>query len=150
VQDGAQYQGASVAVTCTIHQVGGGFEISLSAIANGPGNGGSLTITSPAGQGAVTTMPSSGISASFVGGGAGLAYREQVSASDPTGCTITYAYDPSGSAGGAAGDVPVPTKPPISARRIWGHIKCPKAALTEQPGIVCDAEADFMFEQCSQ
>lgn len=148
VQDGGRNQGANVAVTCTVHPDGGGFDVSLSAIANGP-NAGSLSITSPPGQGAVTTMTSSGVSASFVGGG-GLAYREQVSSSDPTGCTITYAYDPGGSVGGVAGGGPVPATLPIAAGRIWGHIKCPKAVLTAQPGIVCDAEADFLFEQCSQ
>lgn len=148
VQDGGQFQDDNVTVACTVHPQGGGFDISLSAITDGP-NAGSLSITSPPGRGAVTSMPSSGFSASFVGAG-GLIYREQAGASDPTGCTITYAYDASGSIGGVAGDTPVPVTPPVAAGRIWGHIKCPNAVATAEPGTVCDAEADFMFEQCTQ
>jgi hypothetical protein len=147
VQDGGQDRNANVSVTCTVHPQGSGFDIALSAVTDGP-NGGSLVITSPPGRGAVTTMPSSGISASFLGAG-GVVYREDVGASDPTGCTITYAYDPGGSVGGVAGDSPVPVTPPIAAGRIWGHIKCPNAAAAAM-GTACDAEADFMFEQCSQ
>ena len=93
-------------------------------------------------------MASSGISASFAGGGGGV-FREEAGSTDPMGCTITYEYDPFGTTGGVAGDQPVPTSPPIAAGRIWGHIKCPNAVSTSTPGVACDAEADFLFEQCS-
>jgi hypothetical protein len=145
VQDGGSDRNATVSVSCTVHPQGNGFDIQLSAIENGP-NGGSLTIESPSGQGAVTTMTSTGITATFATQGG--VYREQAGTSDPTGCTITYEYDPSGSVGGIAGDMPVPTSPPIAAGRIWGHIKCPKTEYQSQPGVFCDAEADFIFEQC--
>jgi hypothetical protein len=142
VQDGGQDRNANVSVSCTVHPQGSGFDVELSAVEAGP-QGGSLTITSPQGQGIVTTATSSGISASFVVPG-GMVFRAQ------GGCTITYQYDPGGSVGGVAGDSPVPTNPPITAGRIWGHIKCPNATATAQSMLVCDAEADFMFEQCTQ
>jgi hypothetical protein len=148
VQDGMQSGGASVSLNCAVHPQGNGFDIQLTAIENGP-NGGSLTISSPQGQGTVTMKPSSGVSATFAGMG-GIVFREQAGTNDPTGCTITYEYDPTGSTGGVAGDQPVPTSPPIAAGRIWGHIKCPNAVLQTTPAVACDAEADFMFEQCTQ
>jgi hypothetical protein len=148
VQDGGSDRNANVNVNCTVHPQGNGFDIELTAIENGP-NGGSLTITSPQGQGTVTTMTSSGVSASFVGQG-GIVFREQAGSNDQTGCTITYKYDPSGSVGGIAGDTPVPTSPPIAAGRIWGHLSCPKAVSQAMPNVVCNGNADFIFEQCNQ
>ena len=148
VQDSGSDRNANVSVNCTVHPQGSGFDIELTAIEDGP-MGGSLTITSPQGNGSVTTSPSSGVSASFVGQG-GIVYREQAGANDTTGCTITYSYDSGGSVGGVAGDAKVPVDPPIAAGRIWGHIKCPKAVSSAMPNVVCDAEADFIFEQCQQ
>jgi hypothetical protein len=29
-------------------------------------------------------------------------------------------------------------------------IKCPNAVSTTTPAVACDAEADFLFEQCTQ
>jgi hypothetical protein len=152
VQDGGNDRNANVSVSCTVHPQGSGFDIDLSAIEDGP-NGGSLTITSPSGAGKVTTMTSTGVSAKFVGQ-SGIVYREEAGAMgqngvDP-GCTITYVYDPGGSVGGVANEVNVPTTPPIAAGRIWGHVKCPSAAAQAQNGVYCDAEADFIFEQCQQ
>jgi hypothetical protein len=148
VNDGGQDRNANVSVDCTVHPQGNGFDIQLTAIEQGP-EGGSLTITSPSGQGTVTTMTSSGVSASFVGKG-GINFSENVSSTDTKGCTITYVYDPGGSVGGEAGDTPVPVAPPIAAGRIWGHIHCPSVTEADQVGVVCDAEADFIFEQCNQ
>jgi hypothetical protein len=148
VQDGGQDRNANVTLNCMVHAQGNGFDIELSATENGP-QGGSLTIASAMGQGTVTKMASSGISASFVGQG-GVVFREQAGSNDPMGCTITYEYDPSGSIGGVAGDSPVPTSPPIASGRIWGHIKCPNAVEQATPSVLCDAEADFLFEQCQQ
>lgn len=98
-------------------------------------------------------MTSTGISASFVGLGS-IVYREEAGSTvngqtDP-GCTITYVYDPGGSVGGVGGDKAVPDNPPIAAGRIWGHIKCPNTTTMSMQGAVCDAEADFIFEQCQQ
>lgn len=65
-----------------------------------------MWFVSPKGQGDVTTTTSPGISAYFVNQSG--AFTEDVNASDPMGCTITYEYDPGGSPGGVAGDAPVP------------------------------------------
>jgi len=147
VQDQGTDRNATVSVGCTVHPQNNGFDIQLNATSQSV-NGGSLVIESPQGKGIVTTMTSSGVSGTFAGQGG--TYREIASASDPTACTITYLYDAGGSVGGVAGDEPVPTQPPIAAGRIWGHIKCPNADYQSQPGVFCDAEADFIFEQCNQ
>jgi hypothetical protein len=142
VQDGnSQTGGAQVHVSCSVTTAANGFDISLNASLGGP-QGGSLTITSPSGQGAVTASGGSGITASFQSGNQGL-YRE-------TDCTISFTYD----------GTPVPDSPPIAAGRIWGHISCPAAqsangqTVTGPDGgsqpVQCDAEADFLFEQCGQ
>jgi hypothetical protein len=148
VQDGGSDRSAAVSVNCTVHPQGNGFDIALIATES-TSNGGSLTISSQQGAGTVTANTSSGISATFVGKG-GIVYREQAGPNDMTGCTITYQYDPTGSVGGLAGDQPVPTMPPIAGGRIWGHIKCPKAVSNNNSNLVCNAEADFIFEQCNQ
>lgn len=144
VQDGGQDRNSNVSVSCTVHPQGSGFDVQLSAIS---AVNGTLTINSPQGKGIVTTMPSTGVSASF-SGPAG-SFREEPGNGDP-GCTITYEYDQGGSVGGVAGDATVPVMPPIAGGRIWGHIHCPNAAYVPQPQVFCDAEADFIFEQCNQ
>jgi hypothetical protein len=129
----------TVNVNCSVHPDGNGFDVSLSTELDGP-NGGSLTIVSP-GSGTVTTSGGSNISATFGSPGSGD-YRE-------SNCTITYTYN----------NMPVPSSPAIAAGRIWGHISCPNAQDAEQTGPgpdggptprSCDAEADFLFEQCGQ
>jgi hypothetical protein len=132
VRDGDQ--GASV--SCTVSAVGSGFDIDLNVTSSGL-QGGSLTVTSPSGMGAVTTQGGMGIRASFTSGQSG-----EFSESD---CTIAFTYN----------GTTVPDSPPIAAGRIWGHISCPKAKeqsgqqMGSQPSQ-CDGEADFLFEQCGQ
>jgi hypothetical protein len=141
VQDGnSQSGGSTVHATCTVSTAANGFDISLNAILDGP-QGGSILITSPSGQGAVTASGGSGITASFQSGSQGI-YRE-------TDCTIAFTYDGS--------QVP---ETPIAAGRVWGHVSCPAAqsangqTVTGPDGgtqpVQCDAEADFLFEQCGQ
>jgi hypothetical protein len=143
VQDGSSQSGYAVHVTCTVATSGNGFDISLNAELAGI-SGGSITITSPQGQGAVTASGGSNISAVFQSGQDGTFSQQG-------GCSITFQYN------GAT----VPDNPPIAAGRIWGHISCPTALDTEQtvPSAdggsgsqprQCDAEADFLFEQCGQ
>lgn len=146
VQDGGNDRNGNVSVNCTVHPQGSGFSVQAQAVEMGP-NGGSLTV-----DGTVTAMTSTGVSGTFVGPGG--TYREQAGAmvngmADP-GCTVTYDYDSGGSVGGVGGDAPVPVSPPIAAGRIWGHIKCPSAQYQSMPGVYCNAEADFIFEQCQQ
>jgi hypothetical protein len=145
VQSAGPYANNSVSVVCVVHPQGNGFDVYANA--HGP-QGDGMWFVSPKGQGIVTTMTSPGISAYFVNQSG--AFTEDVNPSDPMGCTITYEYDPGGSPGGVAGDVPVPASPPIAAGRIWGHIKCPHAFDNATPSVLCDVEADFMFENCTQ
>jgi len=138
VQDGQSQAGSTVNVSCTVSTSGDGFDISLAATQQGL-TGGSVIITSPAGQGAVTQSGGSNISASFESESYGT-YRED-------DCTISYLYQ---------GET-VPDMPPVAAGRIWGHISCPTAQVSGKTvtlpdggtqNVQCDAEADFLFEQC--
>jgi len=141
VKDGDTQSGSYQAhITCTVTPSGNGFDVSLNATLEGP-QGGSITIQSPPGQGAVTTNGASGVTGVFQAANSG-SYREN-------DCTITYTYN-----GG-----PVPDSPPIAAGRIWGHISCPTATDSSQTttghdggssDVMCDGEADFLFEQCGQ
>ncbi len=148
VEDGGQYANNDVAISCTVHPDGDGFDLALFANERGPQYDG-LWFTSQRGL-PVTTMPTSHVAAYFTSSTSGVAFSAGANENDVVGCTITYEYDPGGSFGGVAGDVPVPVGPPIAAGRIWGHIKCPNAFDTAMPSVVCDIEGDFMFENCRQ
>jgi hypothetical protein len=141
VNDGDTQSGSSqVHVSCSVTTAANGFDVSLSASMEGL-QGGSLTITSPPGQGAVTESGGSGIRGTFQSANSGV-YSEN-------DCTITYTYNSSA----------VPDTPAIAAGRIWGHISCPNAKNSGSTtvgadggatNVTCDAEADFLFEQCGQ
>jgi hypothetical protein len=141
VADGHQQMGSNVTVHCSVHPSGGGFDVQLNASLQGQGT---LTINSPAGQGAVTLS----------GGGAGITgtFENANLGANPFAsqdCIITFMYDGAG----------IPVTPPIAAGRIWGHISCPAAQKTGQTvqlpdgGMqfqTCDAEADFLFQFCGE
>jgi hypothetical protein len=140
-KNGSTLEGNPVKVSCTVATSGNGFDIALSATEEGI-NGASLVITSPMGKGAVTQSGATGITGGFQSGTLG-----DYQASD---CTIAFTY------GGSV----VPDMPPIAAGRIWGHLSCPHAQqlgmTTENPdgggavSVQCDAEADFLFQECAQ
>jgi len=139
VQDGAQNAGANVHVTCTVSAVNNGFDVVLNITQEGL-QGGSVTISSPSGQGAVTASGGT-VRASFESGSLG-----DFTESD---CMITYTYQGQS----------VPDSPPIAAGRIWGHVSCPTAQNSGSTVMLpdggsqprqCDGEADFLFEQCGQ
>jgi hypothetical protein len=119
----------SLTVNCAVHAVGNGFSVNLVATQVGAG-GGSMTITSPASQGAVTTSGGSPLSASITSTVNHAMYSSQ-------NCSLTYAYNGS----------PITALPAVSPGRIWGHLSCP--AATGGTGS-CDVEADFLFEKCTQ
>jgi hypothetical protein len=140
-KNGSTLQGNLVKVSCTVATSGNGFDIALSATEEGI-DGASVVITSPVGKGAVTQSGGSGITGGFQSGTYG-SYQE-------TDCTIAFTYS------GAV----VPNMPPIAAGRIWGHLSCPQAQqlgmTTRNPDggaavpVQCDAEADFLFQECAQ
>ncbi len=132
VKNGGSENGSgTVTVTCSVVASGSGFDIKLDAEQLG-GGGGNLTISSPSGKGAVTESGGT-VQASFTNvTTAGGSYSE-------SDCTLTYTY----------GGSPVPTQPFVAPGRIWGHVSCPMAAQNGTSSV-CDAEADFFFENCSQ
>jgi hypothetical protein len=144
VRDGDSTGTDVYSVTCTVRAVGAGFDVSLSLSDQGP-QGGSVTITSPTGAGDVSASGGSSISATFTSARGVVAHGRN--------CTITPTYL----------DQPVPQNPSVFAGkgaggvgRAWGHVSCPMAVLTmeggapDAAGSPCDAEADFLFENCSQ
>ena len=131
VTDGAAVGADTASVACTVHAVGAGYDVSLKAALAGP-TPASLTITTPAGQGAVTTSGASGVTATFVLAGATYA---------SSSCTLAFTYQ----------GFPVMVSPAIAPGRIWAHVSCPEAAGAAEAGAArCDGEADFLFEQCGQ
>jgi hypothetical protein len=130
VTDGQSVGGQTVHVTCSVTPVGSGFDVNLSATLAGPG-GGTLTIVSPAGQGAVTASGGSGITGDF-----GSTVQAQYGETD---CTIAFTYEGNR----------VPDMPPIASGRIWAHLSCPAARAASAQGEQCDVEADFLFENCA-
>jgi hypothetical protein len=132
---GIDANGSPVNLTCSVVSDGAGFDISLSAEALGMG-GGILTIVS-SGQGTVSPSATSVVVSGNFNSPLVGHYIQQ-------NCTLTFAYD----------GAPVPTSPPVAGGRIWAHISCPLAVLQGQTGsagmpIACDAEADFLFENCA-
>lgn len=137
VHDGDSTGNDVFGVTCTVHAVGAGFDVSLSLSDQGP-EGGTVAITSRAGAGEVTASGGSGITATF------RTARGEVARG--SNCTITPTYQ----------GQQVPVNPSVFAGKIWGHVSCPAATLTAEGGAPdaaggpCDAEADFLFENCSK
>jgi len=146
VRDGDSSGNDVFSVTCTVHctrdcsptaAVSAVFDVSLSLADQGP-QGGSVTITSPAGAGDVSASGGSSITATFTGAHGVIAQGRN--------CTITPTYQ----------GQPVSQSPSVFAGKIWGHVSCPAATLTmeggapDAAGSQCDAEADFLFEGCSQ
>jgi hypothetical protein len=139
VPNGGSQAGGQVNVGCTVHPDNGGYDIDLNVELVGQG---AMHVYST-GAGAVTASGGTGISADFskAVGSSGETY----SASD---CTISYMY--------MRGTVP--DSMPVAPGRIWAHVSCLDAqamsnVITADGGTVsqtCDAEADFLFENCSE
>jgi hypothetical protein len=140
VADRATQGGAPVHVTCSVSPFAGGFHVQASATVEGL-NGGTLTII-----GDVDASGGTGLSANFNNASNGM-FSALASGG---GCTVSY-----------TGLDPPPTMPAVAAGRIWGHISCPFATKSDQlvdnpDGSAtkiprtCDAEADFLFENCGQ
>lgn len=137
VQDGDSTGNDVFTVTCSVHAVGAGFDVALTLADQGP-QGGSVTIASTRGAGDVSASGASGITATFT------TSRGEIARAG--GCTITPTYQ----------GQPVPVNPSVFAGKIWGHLSCPMAVLTMEGGAPdasagqCDAEADFLFENCEK
>jgi hypothetical protein len=138
VVNGASQAGALVRVACTVHPDHNGYDIDLDVEIAGQG---AMHVFSSA-PGAVTSSGATGIGATFSQnvGGASQTYSAN-------NCTLMYTYQTK----------PVPNPMPVAPGRIWAHVSCPDAEAAS--GVLvdgatvpfqCDAEADFLFENCAQ
>lgn len=118
-----------VTMTCSVRASGNGYDVSASVTATGS-QGGSFTLVSPPGTGAVTVSGGQGIQASFGSAAAAATYQGN-------DCVVSFTY-----LGG-----PIPDSPSVFPGRIWGHLSCPTAQAAPST-TSCDAEADFLFETC--
>ncbi|MGH7272353.1 MAG: hypothetical protein ACREJ3_18140 [Polyangiaceae bacterium] len=112
-------------IQCTVSGSGSGYSLRL--YANGPG--GTMVVT-----GNVTSQGGT-VSGNFLTSEGSYASNA---------CTISYTYN----------GVPVPTKSPIGPGQIFGHVSCPDAQSSGtqigSSAVSCDAEADFLFQNCGQ
>jgi hypothetical protein len=134
--DGSTQQTGRVAVACTVHATNGGFDVQLNAALSGAG---SVTIASSSPVDAASGAQ--GVTGTFASGQRGR-YSSDT-------CTIAFTYN----------GAPIPLSPPIAPGRIWGHLACPNAQRSDlqvmgpdggTASSTCDAEADFLFENCAQ
>jgi hypothetical protein len=134
VTTGAQ----TVEISCSVHPQGSSFAISLQITqGNVAGNGSSsLTVTG-------TVDPS--IGGTNVTGD--VFTSSNVGDFSSTACLITFDTPMAGAS---------PAGAPVAGGRIWAHLSCPAVqdqAVMVQSGTImtpatCDAEADFIFENC--
>jgi hypothetical protein len=132
VNDGT-IQGGSVSLDCSVRPTGSTFSIGLSAqvMNTQVGGGGAMTI---AGSNIDPSTGGSNVQGTFAFGG--VQYTD-------SNCTISYTFN--------GGQISLANNAPkIAPGRIWAHIDCPNASAQGPSGqnLVCDANADFVFENC--
>jgi hypothetical protein len=118
-------------VQCTVSQSGDMFSLNLFATSYT----GTLVVTGTASNAAPGAMGSTSLTGTFESTMNGQ-YQG-------TNCTLTYTF-------GSGANAAVPANPPIAPGQIFGHIDCPNAQLNGDPMTVCDASADFLFQNCSK
>ncbi len=132
--DGSTQVGAAVKVNCSVDSNGSGFDIQLAAELDGM-SGGTLYVSGKINA----TGTSTGLSGAFTT--QGQTFNAMNS------CTFTQTYN----------NGPLPAGGAPAGGRIWGHIDCPMALANGQQGTgangqsitrTCDAQADFLFENC--
>jgi hypothetical protein len=123
--------GSDATIVCSVRSSAHGYDVSISVTVPGT-QGGAFTLDSPPGLGAVTVSGGAGLTASFASTPAAATYQQ-------SDCVLTFTYQ----------GEPVPDSPSVFPGRIWGHVSCP-AAQAQGTSSTCDAEADFLFEQCAQ
>jgi hypothetical protein len=124
-------------ISCSVHPQGSSYAVNLqlSQGTNVSGSGSSsLTVTGVVDPAAGATMDVVGDVSTNNGG-------EYSSGT----CSITFSTPGAGAS---------PSGPPVAAGRIWAHLSCPaaqNAAIVVGAGpATCDAEADFIFENCGE
>lgn len=125
-----QSAAGTLSLSCKVDPSGGGFNVQLSAEIDGRDGISSVSVA-----GMVTTEGGHNIQGTLTSATGG-----SFTASN---CSISFTYNGN----------PVPVMPPIAAGRIWGHLDCPEAMAPATPVMdggpaTCDAQADFLFENC--
>jgi|HubBroStandDraft_1064217.scaffolds.fasta_scaffold11460_6 hypothetical protein len=130
VSTGAQH----IEIACSVHQEGDSFAINLQVFQGDVAGTGSTTLTV------------SGMVSASTGGTNLTSDVSNTIAGDyhSTACTISFTTPGAGAS---------PQGPPVAPGRIWAHLSCPagqNSNVTTQSGgpSTCDAEADFIFENC--
>jgi hypothetical protein len=126
--NGSTFNNIPVTVSCDVSQSGGTYSVTANVQY---GNEGSLTLTGTiaSASGLPSTWPAqTNVQASF---NDHLGLIEDLSQN--SGCTITFSQNENMG---------------IAPSRIWGYLDCPK--VTSEDGKACDANAEFLFENCQQ
>ena len=140
VTSGGSTGNGTATITCMVHPSGNGFDIDLSVTVAGT-PGGNVTISSPAGEGAVTMYGGTGITASFTRGTMGP-YASNA-------CTLHVHVRGSARS----------REPRRRGRAHLGAHRLPRGRGTGQTTtgpdggvtpVACPESADFLFEQCNQ
>lgn len=123
VSSGSTSNGVQVLVACVVAPTATGFSVMADVQY---GSKGSLSISGPI---AVVGSAQPGVQMGVTGlFGDHLGLNADLSESD---CTVTFNQNPNMG---------------VAATRIWGVIDCPHATASD--GTVCDATAQFLFENC--
>src|SRR5579872_621613 len=128
VQSGSTVGDANVTVQCTVHPhsaPSAGFDASVS-----------INVQDASGvMNAFVSFDSFGGQLVYAGGtGISAHFTTPSGAIDASGCTLTFTYQGKRILDGS----------PIGPGHLWGHLSC------SMPKTACDAEADFLVENCSQ
>jgi hypothetical protein len=136
VADGTSGPAGHVAIACTVHPDGAGFDVNLSVL------GAALVTITSTGSGSVTLASGgSAVVGRFWSGSQGYYVA--------TDCTLAYTFE----------NIAVPSGQEIAPGRIWGHLACPDAVradllvIAPDGGVTnaqCATQADFLFEDCVQ
>jgi hypothetical protein len=125
----------SVTIACSVHQEGDSFAINLRIAQGNVSSTGATTLT-------ITGMVNASTGGTNLTGDVSNTIAGNYSSS---ACTVSF---------GTPGAGASPQGPSVAAGRIWAHLSCPavqSSAVTTQSGApsTCDAEADFVFENCA-
>lgn len=126
---------AGAQIGCSVHPQGGSYTVNLQITQDTDLAGsGSMSLTV---MGVVD--PTAGATMDVLGEVSTNDGAEYISRT----CSVTYSTPAAGAS---------PPSPPVAAGRIWAHLSCPaaQATIVGMGPAICDAEADFIFENCGQ
>lgn len=125
--DGTKFNNVPVSVNCKVSPNSTGYSVEATA---SYGNVGSITIT---GQFNVASGASPGTQSNITGSFNDAVPGGLIAHLTESDCTVTFSKN---------------SHMGIAPTRVWGYIDCPHD--TASNGTVCDANAEFLFENCGQ